>query len=86
MAEIKFEYRKNSKKHLTLKDCKVGDIVRLHKNKKMYIITGNESSMKLVTMLSLHDVEFKNYDEDTLCEYYTEPLLFNESAFQEYVN
>lgn len=86
MAEVKFEYGKSYKKRLTLKDCKIGDIVRLHKNKKVYIITGNDSSLKLVSMLNLCDVELKNYDEDTLCSYYTEPLKFYESSFQEYVD
>ena len=86
MAEIKFKYEKNNKKHLTLGDCKIGDIVRLHKNKTIYIITSITPSVKLVSMLDLHNVEFKNYDDDTFCEYYTEPLLLNESAFQEYVN
>ena len=86
MAEVKFEYGKSNKKHLVLKDCKVGDIVRLHKNKKVYIITGNDSTSKLVSMLNLCDIEIKNYDENTLCSRYTEPLKFYESAFQEYVN
>ena len=82
MAKIEFD-KENSKKRLTLGDCKVGDIVLL--NEKIYIVIDTSRYGDTSIILDLSTVDEEEFPHETVCGRCQKTLCFSRSDFQEYI-
>ena len=82
MAKIELGNKNNLKKHLTLEDCEIGDIVLL--SEEIYIIIDGSSYSGIFLLLKLRTMEEEEFDCNTLCCRYQKSLYFDRSDFQEY--
>ena len=84
MAKIELGNKNNLKKHLTLKDCEIGDIVLL--NEEIYIIIDGSVYYGEFVLLNLRTTEQEDFKSDTLCFRYQKSLYFDKSDFQNYAD
>ena len=82
MVKIELGNKNNLKKHLTLEDCEIGDIVLL--NEEIYIIIDGSNYSGVFILLNLRTTEQEEFESNALCSQYQKPLHFDRSDFQEY--
>ena len=81
MAKIEFN---EEKKYLTLKDCKVSDIVSI--KERVYIIVDIRLEDNEIHLLDLINARLACISTNNRCALYTKPLRFETLAFQEYAD
>lgn len=86
MAKIEFN-GENSKKRITVEDCKAGDIVLL--NEKIYVVVTESGCCcydSPAILLNLSTGEKKDFPYDTVCGRCQKTICFERSDFKEYID
>ena len=86
MANVIFD-KENSKKRITVENCKAGDIILL--NEKIYIVVTESGCCcydSPAILLNLSTGEKKDFPYDTICARYQKVLRFSGSDFQKYID